>query len=385
MTGFATQGQNHTCGFDDFLHKNMAENPELYFEMDTFRSIINNRLNDVQERSEIIIPVVVHVVWKEEEENISDEQICSQIEVLNRLFDPLIPNNSDIPEEFRDLAADVGIRFCIAEQEINGETQKGIIRQNTTINNIGLRDELFATELGGSTAWDTRQYLNIWVTSLGTALTGYASFPMATTEDRDGVVIHHAFFGKNDSRSYGLGKVTVHEIGHYLGLFHTWGNCEDDDGIDDTPLQKDFYFGCPSFPQSSCGSLDMFMNYMDYIDDPCALMFTLDQKATMLATLNAFRPQLTNHHIACAECSVQMADDELMTLYPNPVSHKLVLNTSSQVEPGTIISIFNTTGQLVQLSEHLGGKEMVIEVSSLSSGMYLLKLKSKVEKFSVFR
>ncbi len=134
-------------------------------------------------------------------------------------------------------------------------------------------------------------YLNIFVTDL-TDILGYAPFP--GLGNGDGVVITRCAFGSlstctsagpNDNCGFGwtynLGRTLTHELGHYLNLNHTWGEggCSSDDGVTDTPLAAAEYFGCASLgaTTTSCGSQDMFMNYMDYADDACMMLFTPEQ------------------------------------------------------------------------------------------------------------
>ncbi len=123
-------------------------------------------------------------------------------------------------------------------------------------------------------------------------LLGFAQFPNSGAANTDGVVIGHLYFGNNPSANpFHLGRTTTHEVGHYLGLRHIWGdqNCGND-FVADTPTQQTSSSGCPNHPRPTCGNTgDNFQNYMDYTNDACMFMFTNGQKAVMqnvMATAN---------------------------------------------------------------------------------------------------
>jgi hypothetical protein len=155
---------------------------------------------------------------------------------------------------------------------------------------------------GGSDAWDRDRYLNMWVCSLGGGLLGYAQFPGGPAET-DGVVIRTSAFGTQGTVAdpFDLGRTATHEVGHFLNLRHIWGDTEDCSGSDlvaDTPRQRLPNNGKPAFPSISCENGpngDMFMNYMDYVDDDAMFMFTSAQVARMRATLAGPRASLVRN------------------------------------------------------------------------------------------
>jgi len=248
-------------------------------------------------RSGIVrIPVVVHVVHNTSVQNISDAQIQSQIPILNRDFRRLNADASSVPAAFQPVAADARIEFQLAVRDPNCTPTTGITRTSTKVTSFIKDDKVKSGATGGINPWPRDKYLNIWVCNLIDYL-GYASFPGAPAAE-DGLVIRYTCFGDMGTVAapYDTGRTVTHEIGHWLNLLHIWGNepaeepdkCSFSDNVADTPNQADFHFGCPSFPQVSCMNGpdgDMFMNYMDYVDDRCMFMFTAGQSARMNATL----------------------------------------------------------------------------------------------------
>ncbi|HYP27294.1 MAG TPA: zinc metalloprotease [Blastocatellia bacterium] len=247
------------------------------------------------------IPVVVHVVFNAAAENISMAQIRSQIGVLNRDFQNQNADRSKVPAPFKGLAADANIRFVLAKHDPEGKPTDGVTRTQTTRTSFGANDSVKSSATGGQDPWPTDRYLNIWVCNLGGGLLGYAQFPGGPAET-DGVVITHKGFGKVGTAQapFNLGRTTTHEIGHFLNLRHIWGDTEDCSGTDfvaDTPNSAGPNFGKPVFPHVSCRNGpngDMFMNYMDYVDDAAMFMFSTQQVARMHATLEGARNTLVN-------------------------------------------------------------------------------------------
>jgi hypothetical protein len=250
-------------------------------------------------RKLITIQVVVHVVAKSEEEDISDEQIESQIEVLNQDYRGTNPDRSKVPESWTSLVADPNIQFALATKDPKGEPTNGITRVQTTRDSFGTGDSVKTRAGGGTPPWATDRYLNIWVCNLGEGLLGYAQFPGGPAKT-DGVVILYTAFGTKGAAAepFNLGRTATHEVGHYLNLRHIWGDtndCSGSDQVSDTPRAQMPNYGTPDFPHLSCNNGpagDMFMDYMDYVDDAAMFMFTQGQAARMNATLAGPRKKL---------------------------------------------------------------------------------------------
>lgn len=251
-------------------------------------------------RTEVVkIPVVVHVVYNTPQQEISDEQIKSQIRILNEDFRKLNTDVASVPSAFQPLAADARIEFALACRGPDGKPTTGITRTQTSVTSFSDDDAVKFTAQGGHDAWPRDKYLNIWVCNLQPYL-GYAQFPGGPA-DTDGVVITYTAFGDTGTAAapFNKGRTATHEIGHWLNLRHIWGDdcptanqCGGSDLVNDTPNQECMNYGCPTFPKVSCNNGpngDLFMDYMDYTDDACMVMFTKGQSARMDAALDGPR------------------------------------------------------------------------------------------------
>jgi hypothetical protein len=252
-------------------------------------------------RGVIRIPVVVHIVLRDPA-RVTDSQVRRQIERLNLDFRMRNPDREKIPAPFRPLAADARIEFALAARTPAGRPTRGIRRKRTARAAFSLvRDDVKHPRTGGLAPWDPKRYLNLWVCNLEGGTLGYAQFP-GGPEESDGVVILESAFGSGGSARppFELGRTATHEVGHYLNLSHVWGesripSCQDDDFVSDTPPQFDKNYGTPSFPHVSCDNGphgDLFMNYMDYVDDAAMFLFTRGQVARMRAALSGPRREL---------------------------------------------------------------------------------------------
>lgn len=244
------------------------------------------------ENEVLTINVVVHVLYSEVEQNISDEQIHSQIKALNRDYRRLNADTLLTMEIFKPVAADAGIQFKLAHSDPYGNHTNGITRTFTNKSVFEGNNSLFFDSLGGKNAWDTKTYLNIYVANFADSFYGFGTFP-GTDSLVDGVGIDYKAFGTegNLDTEHNLGRTATHEIGHWLGLFHLWGeerSCEVDDGISDTPLQEAPSDEC-SLNKVSCGSPDMVQNFMDLSNDGCMNLFTRGQTLLMRENLKSLR------------------------------------------------------------------------------------------------
>ena len=219
------------------------------------------------------IPVYVHVVYSNSNQNISNAQIASQITVLNQDFRK---NNTDLNlpsgSTFENDATDAEIEFTLA----------GTFRHSDSRTSWGTNNAVKSAYPPVT----PNTHLNIWVAEIGGGILGYAQFPGGNSAT-DGVVISPQYFGNTGfvSAPFNKGRTATHEVGHYLNLRHIWGDgrCRQDDFVTDTPSSDGPNYGCPSFPTTNCKTTDMTMNYMDYTDDACMYMFTDGQRNRMRA------------------------------------------------------------------------------------------------------
>jgi hypothetical protein len=297
-------GPKHRNCAQMVVHEWLAETQPEYRECrlkaedQTRRSIESGEAMRVT-RKLIKIPVVVHVIHRTDRENISDAQVKSQIAVLNRDFRAGNTDKSKVPKVWKSLVGDANIEFALAAKDPKGKRTSGIVRTATSATAFAANNTVKSSKTGGADAWPADRYLNIWVCNLGERLLGYAQFPGGPAKT-DGVVILYTAFGTKGAvkAPFNKGRTATHEIGHYLGLRHIWGDmndCSGDDRVVDTPQARQANVGKPKFPRVTCNNGpngDMFMNYMDYVDDDAMFMFTAGQVARMNATLAGPRKKL---------------------------------------------------------------------------------------------
>lgn len=302
----ALNAQYKRCASHEVYERMLKEDPQFAanrarIERETREWIEkngNNKLGAV-----ITIPVVFHVVYNTSAQNIPDARIIEQLNVLNQDFGRTNADAVNTPSVWQGIAANTNIQFCLAQRDPSGNPTNGIVRKSTTVTSFSTNDNIKRSANGGSDAWPRDQYLNIWVGNLSGGLLGYAQFPGGAAATDGVVVLYSSVGGPNNpgtATPYHLGRTATHEVGHWLNLYHIWGDdgtgCSGSDQVSDTPNQAGATSGCPTFPKTdACTSTSpgiMFMNYMDYSYDACMNMFTNGQSSRMNATLNGTRLSL---------------------------------------------------------------------------------------------
>ncbi|NOS91349.1 MAG: T9SS type A sorting domain-containing protein [Cyclobacteriaceae bacterium] len=310
--------QNHPA-------KETPEQFEKWMSTQVAKTIKNQ--NNQRTQSAYTIPVVVHVIHNGESigtgVNISEAQILSQLKVLNNDFNRQNADQTNTPTLFQPVAGSMDIEFVLAKQDPDGLPTTGIVRVKGSKTSWVLNDNY---TLKSQSYWPAEQYLNIWVTNL-TDYLGFAQSPVSplagleeASNDRltDGVVVNYRVFGSIDDGAFSLktqynkGRTLTHEMGHFFGLRHIWGDvssCSGTDYVADTPVQSSSTSGCPVHPQTSCSTTKMFQNYLDYTDDACMNLFTQGQADRMITILlsSPRRKELPNS--PALQTPVSVADD----------------------------------------------------------------------------
>lgn len=247
------------------------------------------------ENQNYVIPVVVHIIHNGEaigtSQNPSVEKVQEQIDILNADFRRTNADAINTSDIFKDRAVDTGISFQLAKQDPEGLPTNGITRTRGNSTSYLFNEDRL---LKGNISWPQEDYLNIYVADLRGFL-GWAQFPVANIDGldgefdpnaaTDGVVVDYAYWGINletGGRFESFGRTATHEVGHFLGLRHIWGDggCTADDFCDDTPLAESSTNGCPA-ERITCGGRNMTENYMDFTNDECMNMFSADQTTRM--------------------------------------------------------------------------------------------------------
>ena len=361
-------------------------------------------------RTTLTIPVVVHVVWNQPEENLSDELIEAQIQVLNEDFNRMNADTGNLRSMFEWVAGSADIQFeLVATERIQTNTLFEI-----DLLSGNLIPEVKHTEDGGNDAWDTDSYMNIWVChiqpiTIGPIVLGQIlgfAFPPnnlgnwppdsgAPNPAEDGVVIDYRVFGPDNPYPLEIpggtgnlvvkGRTPTHEVAHYLGLRHIWGDggtfgpndCDQSDGVDDTPLQT-YHYDCPTYPFFSCGNTtigDLTMNYMDYSYSGCKNMFTQGQVDRMNAHFMQYRASF----LGVTGCSF-VGTEELATtadgpmLVPNPANGTMQVWFPSRPSAATI-RLLDAAGRL-SLTQGVANMQAgaAIDISPLHAGVYLVQV-----------
>ena len=289
------------CGSTEQLNKRLLD-PVFKQEFEASQELLNQAAKEYKKepmkRGVVYkIPIVFHVLHKGGIENISNEQIVDAVRILNRDFRKLNADTSVIHPAFKSLAADAEIEFVLATKAPNGKCFSGITRTLATSDTTDGFEQVNMVKKGNDVfkgEWSSNKYLNVFVCNdLGDGKAGYTYYPMNTTSMLyGGIWVLHRYIGSFGTSSVTNSRVMTHEVGHWFNLSHVWGSTNEpgvscgDDEVDDTPFTKGWLYSCP-FGPSICqpGVVENVENYMEY--SYCSKMFTLGQKARMIAALKS--------------------------------------------------------------------------------------------------
>jgi hypothetical protein len=369
---------------------------------------VNNNNRSISDTF-LYVRVVVHVVYNTPEENLPDSVIFNQIDILNKDYGRMNADTVNMRTVFSPIAGvDSRIRFLLASTDPQGNPTSGITRTSTTKTSFfsflggGLAEDVKTTANGGIDPWDQSKYLNIWVCDmsipfLGPAVLGYAVppsglpnwDPAANNGISDGVVIQYQVFGANNPNpltvagtTYAVkGRTPVHEVGHYLGLRHIWGdetNCIGEDGINDTPKATDAsQQDCDASKNTCIDNIagidmpDMIENYMDYSAEDCQNSFTMEQIQFMRWVIRLFRTDIATVSFTSLR---ENETHNLIWVGPNPANDWA--NFKSELgNKIRKINVYNTTGQLMH-SQNFNQTIVNLPTTMLSSGIYFFEIVS---------
>ena len=273
---------HRACASQDVLATQLAADPSLAARMaaieeQTESFIANGGADSYTSGGIVYLPVVVNVLYRTTAENISQAQIQSQIDVLNKDYSGTNTDINKVPSNFVGVkAGNIPVRFVLDQ----------IIRKATTKTSWTTNNDMKKSTMGGINPTSASTKLNMWVCNMGGGILGYAQFPGGALAT-DGVVMDNNAFGVTATGPFNLGRTATHEVGHWLNLRHIWGDATcGSDLVTDTPAHTGANGGCPAAgTRSSCSGTPvmMTMNYMDYTDDACMYMFSLGQKSRMNA------------------------------------------------------------------------------------------------------
>ena len=409
--GFAQQ-PTHPCLFDEINLQRHAENPRYMGDLRAFYEDCKEHRGQQRTNEVLYIPVVFHVVWNSESQNVPDSVIFNQLNILNQDYRRNNPDADLTREVFLPVAADTEIEFYLAGNDPEGNPSNGINRVETdrtgfelNLFDIGSLDEVKHAETDGADAWDPEHYVNIWICNIESSLFGQVfgfAYPPnnspnwpegqgASEIGNEGIVVHYTTVGNNNpaanedgfTESNG-GRTLSHEMGHYLGLRHIWGDaipffedgCDVDDGIDDTPnVEAGSNYTCDPELESCEEGEDalpaMIENYMDYNQDACLNMFTQEQADMMRYIIEEYRPGLLEGDISVG---LPVEPDSKKAPYPNPFVDVLNLGLiSSENQQVDIEILCPASGQILYQGTVSPGEDR-IDLSHLASGIYILNI-----------
>lgn len=424
----SAQEPTYECGYMHEVEKIMKNKPNYLIwqdawykkALDEYRQFSEAKRTVVADTLFLEIPVVFHVLYNKTEENLSDQYILSQLDELNLAFRKLNADTSRIRDIFKHLAADVKIQFVLADRDPSGNPSTGITRKFTNKTTFAINawgtynNHMKFNANGGTDAWDPTSYMNIWICNMqypgGFSITyGFATPPTGapnwdignytkdTTDPETGVVLHYRIVGRNNPLApakYNEGKAAVHEVGHFLGLRHVWGDgssssgCTVDDGIFDTPDARLANSSCMG--QNSCIDAqndlpDMTENYMDYALDGCAAMFSRQQAWIMRYVLNNLRTGLPHREINYDTLPGNNPQANDVLIFPNPAASGSVITVRTGTLAGEIytLSLVDMSGRQLFVRSIKSGKEETIKLDGFATGIYAVTVYDANRKYII--
>ena len=323
LISFDASAQSWHCGSDNHNQQLEQLHPELKYHNILYESIYQTDIlqqHNKKKRQASVLPVVFHVIHNNGPENIPDNRIIQALDWLNASFENSLPYNAG--------GFNTGISFCLANQSPDGAITNGINRRVSSLTR--LNKDVEDQNLKDLIRWETKDYINIWIvdqisSNNGNNTVGYANLPGGHGSSYDGIVIEANAVGLNKSSNI----VLTHEMGHYLGLYHTFeqGCLNDDclaqgDRVCDTPPDQVNHEGSCSVPVNSCmtdsdsgfssDQEDLDDNFMDYNTVSCINYFTEGQSDRMNFFIDNARNSLLNSRACQMPCTSMITLDVIL-------------------------------------------------------------------------
>ncbi|MFH0866545.1 MAG: M43 family zinc metalloprotease [Bacteroidota bacterium] len=395
-TPFTEEGkQIKRCATTEYMELLKSEDPTLEAQLAATDEYINNWIaghpDGSGEKTVITVPVVVHLIYYNTNQNLTDARVQEQIDVLNTDYAGL---NTHSMESFAtSLKANTELQFCLAQRTPAGALTTGIERRQTTVSQFSYGSNMKHYSTGGLDQWDPNKYMNIWVCNLGSSLCGFAEFPTYTLSSTFGVVIHYQFFGVTGaSYPYNLGGTTTHEIGHCFNLYHIWGDdggsCSGTDACSDTPNQASENYGNHSgVLTDACTTTSpgiMYMNFMDYSDDIDYANFTPTQKLRIQALFAAggYLDDLKTSNGCTPGTGInEMNEVTDINIYPNPSGGLFHLMFELNQADDITVTVSDLIGNIIVKEEmqQQSTFNIPIDLSEQSAGVYYVKIQTGSE------
>lgn len=406
------------CATDEIVAELAEKNPSLKAALDICEQDIQHRTANISNQtntavykttSSYPIALAFHVVLSQAQINQIGgvqgiyDRVVSQIEVLNIDFNA--QNTETIPAPFAPLKGNPNMNFGLAHTKPDGTGTIGIeiLTKPAAFTGFDVSDgSVKRTANGGLDPWDNTRYLNVWITNITNSgsgeILGYAYHPKLAALIGDaklmGVVVDYLAFGKRNNLSQTFipnadkGRTMVHEFGHFFTLNHIWGNtavgngtCNDDDGVDDTPKQSDANQSiCPSYPKlPNCNNTpegQMFMNYMDYVQDVCMSMFSKGQVTRMHSEFAAGGGSVNlpkNVNLFSWPTSVgNISMKSEIDIVPNPSNGVFTLTHGEGLKQVVINNMLGQVVKQISIANQQSGT-MNVNITDAGKGMYTIQ------------
>lgn len=323
------------------------------------------------------IPVVFHVLYFNAQQNLPDSVLQHQIDVINEDFQALNPDLVNVPAVWQPLIGNMDIGFEFASVDPQGNATNGIERRQVVVQS-GYDPHYFAQ--GGLDTWGDSAYLNIWVYSMGNGLLAYSEFPSATPSLNRGLDITYTVVGRNDPNQvapYNLGRTATHELSHYFGLYHIWGDdansCSGSDSIADTPNQADENYtahppGTVITDQCSGAPGIMWQNFTDFTDDAGMCFFTQGQVVRVTQMINTYMPYFVTTGIT----PMEEQEPAKYSVFPSPSTNGIFQVNRIDYNSRTSVEVYDLQGRMILAPTYFenGSTTMQVDLSGFTNGTY---------------